>query len=86
MSTYQRLQEILAQDYRISSEKMALTTLLEDLNIDSLATMELLFKLEDEFQIRVPVENVPLSTIEDVVNYVDKLRQQLPHTPLAVPH
>ena len=73
MATHERLQRILETDYDLSPEKLALDASLEDLGIDSLGVMELLFKVEDEFHIQVPTFQVSLSTVKDVVDYIDEL-------------
>ena len=51
----------------------ALHARLDDLEIDSLGVMELFFNIEDEFQIKVPNEQVSLQTVGDVVTYIDRL-------------
>lgn len=73
MSTYARLTEILASDYNLPPEKLVPGARLEELGVDSLGVMELLFKIEDEFRIQVPSDQVELATVEDVVNYIDRL-------------
>jgi acyl carrier protein len=73
MATRERLQHILETDYDLPPEKLAPDASLEDLGIDSLGVMELLFKVEDEFKIRVPTFQVSLSTVQDLVDYIDEL-------------
>ncbi|TCT10200.1 acyl carrier protein [Paralcaligenes ureilyticus] len=73
MSTYKRLQQILAADYPLLPEQLAPQARLEDIGIDSLGVMELLFQIEDAFQIQVPSHQVSLLTVQDVVNYIDEL-------------
>lgn len=81
-TTYKRLQKILMQEYSIPQDKLSLTTELKELDIDSLGTMELLFKLEDEFHIRLPLDSTPLLTMEDIVGHVDTLISQQRHIQL----
>ncbi|MEO6986166.1 MAG: acyl carrier protein [Paralcaligenes sp.] len=73
MSTYERLQQILAADYPLLPEQLRPQARLEELGIDSLGVMELLFQIEDAFQIQVPSHQVSLLTVQDVVNYIDEL-------------
>jgi len=73
MATHDRLRRILETDYDLSPGKLAPDAALEDLGIDSLGIMELLFKVEDEFHIKVPTFQVSLSTVQDVVDYIDEL-------------
>lgn len=45
----------------------------DDLGLDSIATIELLFRLEDVFDLQIPDEDLQgLITVGHVVNYVEK--------------
>jgi acyl carrier protein len=45
--------------------------LVEDLEIDSLDTLDLIFQLEEEFDIEIPQEDqLPFVTVQDVITYV----------------
>ncbi len=47
--------------------------LVEDLEIDSLDTLDLIFQLEEEFGIEIPQEDqLPFVTVEDVITYVEQ--------------
>ena len=47
-------------------------TLRNDLGLDSIATIELLFKLEDVFDLRIPDEDLQdLTTVRPVIHYVE---------------
>src|SRR5262245_12866273 len=57
----------------------------EDLGLDSLSTLELLFKLEEAFDMEIPNEDLPrLSTVQSVA---DAIEERLPagdgHVPAA---
>lgn len=73
MNTLEHLQRILAADYQIAPAKLKPSAKLEDLGVDSLGLMELLFKVEDEFHIQLPPEEAKLATLEEVVAYIDRL-------------
>jgi acyl carrier protein len=73
MTTFERLQAILVKDYRLAPEALSLDAPLEGLGIDSLGVAELLFNVEDEFRIKLPPEPVQLSTVGDVVRFIDSL-------------
>lgn len=47
--------------------------MLENLGIDSMSTIDLLFNVEDEFNITISREQVELKTLRDVVDYIDRL-------------
>jgi acyl carrier protein len=46
--------------------------LIEDLEIDSLDTLDLIFKLEEEFDIEIPEGELPFVTVQDVITYVQE--------------
>ena len=47
------------------------TSLIDDLDLDSLDIVELMLKIEDEFGIEIPAENAEeMKTVQDVVNYL----------------
>lgn len=73
MTTFERLQQILSDEYTLPRERVTPEAQLEDLEIDSLGLMELLFKIEDAFSVHVPPSQIPLSTVGDVVAYIDTL-------------
>lgn len=72
-TTLERLGAILVEDYKIEPGALAPQATLESLGIDSLAAAELLFRVEDVFHVTVPPDPVPLTSLGDVVAYVDTL-------------
>ena len=72
-STFERLSAILMRDYKLQPDRLTLDAPLESLGIDSLGTVELLWNIEDAFQIKLPPDPVDLQTLRDVVRYVDEL-------------
>jgi acyl carrier protein len=72
-STFERLSAILMKDYKLQPDRLTLDAPLESLGIDSLGTVELLWNIEDSFQIKLPSDPVELPTLGDVVRYVDGL-------------
>lgn len=81
MNTYDRLVRILADEHDLAPEALQPEARLDQLGIDSLSVMELLFKIEDEFDIKVPNDQVALVTVEDIVAYVNALVAQQAATP-----
>ncbi len=72
-TTFDWLCNALTRDYQISAERLQPQTALEDIGLDSLALAELLFTVEDAFRIVVPPEFERLTTLGDVVAYIDGL-------------
>jgi acyl carrier protein len=74
MSTLAALQEILVKDYAIPRERLMPDALLSSLGVDSLGMLELMFKIEDRFNVKIPGDPpTDLSTVADMVAYVDSL-------------
>ena len=46
--------------------------LVEDLEVDSLDALDLIFKLEEEFNIEIPEGQLPFVTVQDVITYVQE--------------
>jgi acyl carrier protein len=74
MSTLQTLQDILVKDYRLTRDQVAPDAVLAALGLDSLSVLELMFKIEDQFHLKI-ADDTPtdLVTVNDVVLYIDSL-------------
>ena len=70
-----KIQEMLAEVLNISVDKVSADAkIVEDLGADSLDVVELLSRLEDEFGITIPDEDVEnLVTVGDVAAELEKL-------------
>jgi len=68
--------ELIAREQKCSPEDLTLDTRLEDLGIDSLRAITILYQLEEQFDIEVPNERIEtIVTIGDIVTSIDQLRQ-----------
>jgi acyl carrier protein len=78
----QALADYLKRDVHTINPRQALR---EDLGLDSMATIELLFKIEETFDLAIPDEHLQrLVTVADVIAYVEeRLPQHAPGTPAA---
>lgn len=72
-STFDTLRELIAKDYNVAAGTLTPQTPLDSLKIDSLALIELIFTLEERFN--VIAEDVPanLPTLGSVADYIDGL-------------
>lgn len=70
--------DIVAKEARLDRNKLSLDNKLEDLNIESLDMVQILFGIEDEFDIYVPQEDdsFKLDSLRDVVTGVEHLIAQ----------
>ena len=74
MSTLTTLQDILIRDYRLTRAQLVPEADLGTLGIDSLDMLELFFKIEERFGIKIWNEAPStLGTVQDVVAYIDEL-------------
>ncbi len=73
MNVHDRLVKILIDEYKLPAEKLVPNARLDELGIDSLGVMELVFKIEDDFSIQFPSDQVALATVGDMVLYVEGL-------------
>ena len=74
MSTLETLQDILVRDYGLARERLSPDAVLDTLGMDSLSLLELMFKIEDGFHVKIPGDTPSdLKTVGDVVAYIDGL-------------
>ncbi len=77
--THERLIAILARGHKLAPERLGLEAPLQGLGIDSLATIELLWDIEDQFQIKLTADPTGLVTVGDVVTQIDAALRPQPH-------
>ncbi|MDO9075198.1 MAG: acyl carrier protein [Rubrivivax sp.] len=80
---HERLITILVRGHRLAPERLGLDAPLQGLGIDSLATIELLWDIEDQFQIKLPADPTGLVTVGDVVTLIDVALRPQPHADAA---
>lgn len=82
VSTNFRVKEILSRHTRIAPEDMPDELPLENTEIDSLGMMEVMFDLEDAFDIEIPEPETieerenQFRTVGDVVQHIESIIQQ----------
>ena len=72
-STLERVRQVLAKDFEVAPELIEPSARLDQLAIDSLAVIEVMFRLEDEFGVSFPQEPAQLQTVGDLVECIDRL-------------
>jgi acyl carrier protein len=74
MNTLETLQDILVRDYQVARARLTPDAPLNAVGIDSLGFLELLFKIEDRFHVKITGDTpTGLHTVQDVVGYIDAL-------------
>jgi len=72
----ERVIAVVAKSRKVPREQLSLDTTFEDLQMDSLDGIDLVFELENEFNIAIPDEDARV--IRDVRQAVESLRRLLP--------
>lgn len=73
MSTLAIVQEMLVAEFELRTDQIAPEAKLADLGIDSLATLEFLFKLEEKFELDLNSDPTPVETVADIAGEVDRM-------------
>lgn len=72
----EKIKSILSEQFDVEEETVTLeTNLVDDLGADSLDIADLLATVEDEFEIEIGEEDSleNIHTVEDIVNYINKI-------------
>lgn len=68
------LQAVIAERMQLPATELTPETTLESLGIDSLAQIELMFDLEDHFQVRFNSDQEPLTTLAEVARLIEQAK------------
>ena len=75
-TTFDKVQALLVEKYSLPPGDITPQSTLESLGLDSLDLIELLFEVEEEFNIRVPQEGgaaMRSATVQEIVDSVDRV-------------
>ena len=69
---FEQVRDIIVETLGCDAEQVTLeASLADDLGADSLASVELVMALEDEYSVEIPAEDLEqLATVGDVMNYL----------------
>jgi acyl carrier protein len=73
MDYFERIVQIIAEELNIETDELTMEThITDDLNADSLDAMEVILKIEEEFDVEIPDDVVQtIQTISDLVEFLD---------------
>ena len=73
---YDQVKEILARQLRVSPDKVTLDAQIKkDLGADSVDILQLLMRLEDDYGITIPDQELAkFETVGDVVKFLDSIK------------
>ena len=74
---FEQVKEILARQLRVSPDKVTMDAQIKrDLGADSVDILQLLMRLEDDYGIVIPDQELAkFETVGDVVNFLDGLKE-----------
>jgi acyl carrier protein len=72
VSTLERLKQLFIAKFDFNIEELKPTTTLEVLGLDSLDIIEFMFDMEKEFKIRIPDREFTVTTIQEMVDALDR--------------
>lgn len=76
-NTYEKVARIVADKLKIDISLVKPQSTLQDLGADSLALVEIIMKLEEQFGIEIDDEQAEkLKNVQEVVDYVHKVRSR----------
>lgn len=73
MTTLERLSRILVQRYKLDPARLTPDQPLDQLGIDSLGMVEMLFFIEEEFRVHLPSEGIAFGSLGEAATYIDQL-------------
>jgi acyl carrier protein len=68
-----QLINLFAETFGIAEDKLLPGATLESLGLDSLAVIEFLFQIEDQFHIQIPDQASPPRTLDEMVQLIEPL-------------
>ncbi len=74
MNTFERLKKIIVDQLSVPAEQVTMDAKFQDdLGADSLDVVELVMKIEEEFDIEIPDEDAEkIQTVGDAVRYIEE--------------
>jgi acyl carrier protein len=73
--TFERVRALIARYLKIAPETIGEDSNLEELGLDSLGALELVFEIEAEFGVKVPDERIPeFRTVSAIGDGIEALR------------
>ena len=73
MTTAERVIKVLAAHLEMDEAEITTETTMEELDVDSLDTVEILMEMEDEFGVSIQTSQVKITKVSDLSDYIDSL-------------
>lgn len=77
MSVESKMVDIIVEQLSVDQDKVvSAASFVDDLGADSLDLVELIMAMEEEFDVEIPDEEAEkITTVQDAINFVDKLQE-----------
>ena len=72
MGSETKVIELLVKKYGVEEELISKDATMADLGLDSLSVAELVFDIEDDFEIQIDAEDAEFSTLGEAIALVDR--------------
>lgn len=73
MTTAERVIKVLAAHLEMDEAEITADTTMEELDVDSLDTVEILMEMEDEFGVSIQPSQIKITKVSDLSDYIDTL-------------
>ncbi len=67
----ERLKVVVAERVNVDPNQLVPDARLSDIGIDSFALIELVFVAEEEFKIKIPVDDLQVTTVNDILGVIE---------------
>jgi acyl carrier protein len=67
-----RLKRVVPDKVDVEPDQLVPEARLADIGIDSFALIELVFVAEEEFRIKIPIEGLQVTTVDDVLDVIER--------------
>ena len=79
MKTIEELKQLISESFGIDPDTLTPEGLLSDHGLDSLALGELLFSIEDHFDLTLPDARSDIKSLQELATLIDALKAQKAH-------
>lgn len=74
--TTELLKSIITEKFDIDPAKLRPEATVEDIGIDSLDIFDIVFDIEEKLHIKVPNDDVRITTLQDLVDLIERIYQE----------
>jgi acyl carrier protein len=67
-----RLKQVVAERVNVDPNQLVPAARLADIGIDSFSLIELVFVAEEEFGIKIPIDGLQVTTVDDVLAVIER--------------